>query len=193
MLITKTFFKYTTFLIFGHFWWYLEWCITENFLNFINALFRPVVLSYEKEIVCGVVWAFITDPAHGFTCMSLHLGFLLELKKQGANDKQPDTRKLLSLAHKIHLVLVKTDKNGETHLLGSHYLEWRGNGFIKCDAFGCPRWMLSEFAAWSRGSILKVETPLSMKKCQEWCSKESVISRERQMQSKIRFGIQNLL
>ena len=53
-------------------------------------------------------------------------GFLLELKKQGTNDKQPDTRTLLSLAHKIHLVLVKTDRNSETQLLGSHYLDWRG-------------------------------------------------------------------
>ena len=47
-------------------------------------------------------------------------------KKSSDNDKQPGTRNLLSLGNNIHLVLIKTDRSGESHLLGSHYLEWRG-------------------------------------------------------------------
>lgn len=53
-------------------------------------------------------------------------GFLLEIKKVNDKDKPPDSRTLLPLSSKIHLVLIKTDRNSETHLLGSHYLEWRG-------------------------------------------------------------------
>ena len=51
----------------------------------------------------------------------------MELKK-GSSDqnKQPDAPTLLSITDKIHLVLVKTDPTGESWLLGSHYLEWRG-------------------------------------------------------------------
>lgn len=57
----------------------------------------------------------------------MFLGFLLEVKKRTCgSDKQPDTRNLLSIGNKIHLVLIRTDKTGETHLMGSYYLEWRG-------------------------------------------------------------------
>ena len=32
---------------------------------------------------------------------------------------------LLSIADKIHMVLVKTDPNSETHLISSQYIDWR--------------------------------------------------------------------
>ena len=32
---------------------------------------------------------------------------------------------LLSIADKIHMVLVKTDPNSETHLISSTYIDWR--------------------------------------------------------------------
>jgi len=54
-------------------------------------------------------------------------GFLLDLKKVGnETSKQPDASMLLTLTDKIHLALIKTDPSGDSHLLGSHYLEWRG-------------------------------------------------------------------
>lgn len=57
----------------------------------------------------------------------IFLGFLLDLQKVGKEtSKQPDASMLLALTDKIHLALIKTDPSGDSHLLGSHYLEWRG-------------------------------------------------------------------
>ena len=65
------------------------------------------------------------------------IGFLLELKKPSSqNSKQPDASMLLASTDKIHIVLIKTDPSGDTHLLGSHFLEWRG---ILCSPGGRVR------------------------------------------------------
>ncbi len=32
---------------------------------------------------------------------------------------------MVSLGDRIHLVLIKTEQNGDTTLVSSHYLEWR--------------------------------------------------------------------
>ena len=56
------------------------------------------------------------------------IGFLLELNK-GGNDGQnqisADSAGLLSITDPIHIVMMKTDVNGETNLVSSHFLEWR--------------------------------------------------------------------
>lgn len=36
-----------------------------------------------------------------------------------------EATELLSIADKIHMVLVKTDPNCDTHLVSSQYLDWR--------------------------------------------------------------------
>jgi centrosomal protein CEP76 len=36
-----------------------------------------------------------------------------------------DKTSMLSISDPVHLVLIKTESSGETHLLSSHYLEWR--------------------------------------------------------------------
>lgn len=50
----------------------------------------------------------------------------MEIKPNSTSDKQPDTRKLLTINDKIHIVVVRTEPTGEQHLVGSHYMEWRG-------------------------------------------------------------------
>lgn len=54
------------------------------------------------------------------------LAFLLEIKPLSKHDKQIDTRNLLTVNNKIHVVVIRTDPLGESYLVGSHYIEWRG-------------------------------------------------------------------
>lgn len=61
------------------------------------------------------------------------LAFLLELKQASSFNKQPDTRNILNISEKINVVVVRTDPTGESSLLGSHYIEWRG---ILCSSSG---------------------------------------------------------
>ncbi|XP_067934415.1 centrosomal protein of 76 kDa-like isoform X2 [Watersipora subatra] len=51
--------------------------------------------------------------------------FLLELHLNDNKDKMLDVTELLSIGDKIHMVLVKTDPNSDTHLISSQYLEYR--------------------------------------------------------------------
>lgn len=56
-------------------------------------------------------------------------GFLLEMHKdrQVSNDPSmmADSAILLSICDPIHIVMIRTDLNQETHLISSHFLEWR--------------------------------------------------------------------
>jgi centrosomal protein CEP76 len=57
-------------------------------------------------------------------------GFMLELHKDRHGSEltsslMADTATMLSISDPIHLVLVKTDATQETHLVSSHFLEWR--------------------------------------------------------------------
>ena len=36
-----------------------------------------------------------------------------------------DLTSLLSICDPVHMVIIKTDSCGDTHLVTSHYLEWR--------------------------------------------------------------------
>ena len=63
----------------------------------------------------------------------LFTAFLLELQQRSTCEKQPDTRNLLSFNNKIHLVIIRKDPSGETFLVGSHFIEWRG---ILCSSSG---------------------------------------------------------
>jgi centrosomal protein CEP76 len=36
-----------------------------------------------------------------------------------------DSAALLSITDPIHLVMLRTDLNGDTHLVSSHFMEWR--------------------------------------------------------------------
>ncbi|KAF6036841.1 CEP76 [Bugula neritina] len=55
----------------------------------------------------------------------LRESFLVELHLNGNRDAMLEVTDLLSVADKIHIVLVKTDPNSETHLVSSQYLDWR--------------------------------------------------------------------
>ncbi|CAF0859272.1 unnamed protein product [Didymodactylos carnosus] len=55
-------------------------------------------------------------------------GFLLELhkeKKQGEYGGMADKETLISICDRIHIVLIRKDPLGDTHLVSSHFLEWR--------------------------------------------------------------------
>ena len=57
-------------------------------------------------------------------------GFLLELHKdrpgaESTSSLMADTATLLSICDPIHIVMIRTDANQETHLVSSHFLEWR--------------------------------------------------------------------
>jgi centrosomal protein CEP76 len=57
-------------------------------------------------------------------------GFLLELHKDRPNASETtslmaDSAVMLSICDPIHIVMVRTDINQETHLVSSHFLEWR--------------------------------------------------------------------
>ena len=52
-------------------------------------------------------------------------GFLLELSKGNASEFLADSASLLSISESIHLVMMRTDLNGDTFLISSHFLEWR--------------------------------------------------------------------
>ena len=57
-------------------------------------------------------------------------GFLIELHKdrhggETTTSLMADVATLLSIGDPIHIVLIKTDANGETHLVSSNFLEWR--------------------------------------------------------------------
>lgn len=56
-------------------------------------------------------------------------GFLLELNKSTDSNSggqlMADSAALLSITDPIHLVMVRTDLNGDTHLVSSHFMEWR--------------------------------------------------------------------
>ena len=57
-------------------------------------------------------------------------GFLLELHKDrhgsdAHSSLMADSATLLSICDPIHLVMIRTDTNQESHLISSHFLEWR--------------------------------------------------------------------
>ncbi|XP_033119568.1 centrosomal protein of 76 kDa-like [Anneissia japonica] len=54
-------------------------------------------------------------------------GFLLEIHKDKGGDasKMADCTSMLAISDPIHLVLIKTDSEGDTSLVSSHHLEWR--------------------------------------------------------------------
>ncbi|CAH1779275.1 unnamed protein product [Owenia fusiformis] len=54
-------------------------------------------------------------------------GFLLEIHKDSSGDagRMLDSTGMLSVCDPVHIVLIKTDFNGDTHLVSSHFLEWR--------------------------------------------------------------------
>ena len=57
-------------------------------------------------------------------------GFLLELHKdpkgsESSSALMADSATLLSICDQIHLVMIRTDSNQETHLISSNFLEWR--------------------------------------------------------------------
>ena len=68
-----------------------------------------------------------------FSCScepKINEGFLLELHKdrpgtESTSSLMSDSAALLSICDPIHLVMIKTDVNQETHLVSSHFLEWR--------------------------------------------------------------------
>lgn len=68
-----------------------------------------------------------------FSCScepKINEGFLLELHKdrpgtESTSSLMADSAALLSICDPIHLVMIKTDVNQETHLVSSHFLEWR--------------------------------------------------------------------
>lgn len=55
-------------------------------------------------------------------------GFLLELHKERndlASALMADSASLLSLCDPIHIVMIRTDSNQDSHLVSSQFLEWR--------------------------------------------------------------------
>lgn len=57
-------------------------------------------------------------------------GFLIELHKdrqgsEATTSLMADSGTLLAISDPIHIVMLKTDQNQETHLVSSHFLEWR--------------------------------------------------------------------
>ena len=43
----------------------------------------------------------------------------------GDASRMADSSAMMSICDAVHLVLIKTEPAGETHLVSSHYLEWR--------------------------------------------------------------------
>lgn len=85
-------------------------------LGWTTNWIRSICLSFHNSLIC-----------------SFFSAFLLELKQPSSFNKQPDTRNILAISEKIHLAVVRTDPTGESSLLGSHYIEWRG---ILCSSSG---------------------------------------------------------
>ena len=66
--------------------------------------------------------------AFGCSCEpKINEGFLLELHKGNSNEPamMADSASLLSICDPIHMVMLRTDLNQETHLISSNFLEWR--------------------------------------------------------------------
>jgi centrosomal protein CEP76 len=66
--------------------------------------------------------------AFGCSCEpKINEGFLLELYKGNSNESamMADSATLLSICDPIHMVMLRTDLNQETHLISSNFLEWR--------------------------------------------------------------------
>ncbi len=76
------------------------------YVNFFGQRFK------SKSIACSC------EPL-------INQSFLLDLKKNPRNINITDPSSLLSLQEKIHLVMTRTDINGENKLLSSSYIEWR--------------------------------------------------------------------
>lgn len=86
---------------------------------------RPFACAGEPYINQGFLLELHKDKQQGKQniCLSnlskFHLNFLGEF---GA---MADTQTLLSICDRVHIVLTRKDTLGETHLVSSHFLEWR--------------------------------------------------------------------
>lgn len=115
---------------------YLQILSGRAFLEYLNNDSEEVLLPGHAEAQTAYFTIYVhfrgqRFKTRAFACScepKINEGFLLELHKdQSRNDHSmmADSASLLSMCDPIHLVMIRTDLNQETHLVSSHFLEWR--------------------------------------------------------------------
>ena len=57
--------------------------------------------------------------------MTMSMWRMTSAASAGDASRMADSSAMMSICDAVHLVLIKTEPAGETHLVSSHYLEWR--------------------------------------------------------------------
>lgn len=113
---------------------YLQLLNGKAFLEYMNA--DQNIPEMDIDQLPGQASSFFNIYVHfrgqrfktrSFNCAcepKINEGFLLDLNKSG-DQLIADSAGLLAITDPLHLVMVRTDLTGESHLIASHFLEWR--------------------------------------------------------------------
>lgn len=129
---------------------YIHFTHGKAFIEYLNSN-QPDSSLHASHFTIHVQFRDQRFKTRAFACScepKINEGFLLEMDKRAAHEVSPtststptslmlDKDGLLGITDKIHLVMVRTDRNAsENHLISSCFLEWRtilsvpGGGFI---------------------------------------------------------------
>lgn len=117
---------------------YIQLLNGKAFLEYLNNSEtddQSILPGYTKQSFFTIYIHFrgqrFKTRAFACTCEpKIEEGFLLELHKdrQGSETTtslMADAATMLSISDPIHIVMIRTDQNQDTHLVSSHFLEWR--------------------------------------------------------------------
>jgi centrosomal protein CEP76 len=123
----------------------------QLYLQLLNGKAFLEYLTMDSNLDSGDEYALVGQPQTAYFNIYVHFrgqrfktrafscsceprineGFLLELNKSASSDQggsgqlMADSAALLSITDPIHLVMIRTDLNGDTHLVSSYFMEWR--------------------------------------------------------------------